>query len=122
MCPKAQVMSVRKQIFSLVAIGHHYLTALFNNHFMRHPKNSVLADVLKTKQPHHNRERRDLKDADMETEAESANNKNQLLNKVIPLETLVIIDDGALLRQVLWYGKAFKKCNKRISQVCNVKI
>ena len=104
-------------------IGHNtHPTASFNDYYRRHSKNSGLADVLKTKQPHHNRERRDLKDADMETEAESANNKNQLLNKVIPLETLVIIDDGALLRQLLWYGKAFKKCNKRISQVCNVKI
>ena len=42
---------------------------------MRYPKNSVLADVLKTKQPQHKWKKRKLKDADMEIEAESTNNE-----------------------------------------------
>ena len=77
-----------------------YPTALFNDGFMRLPKNSVLADVLKIKQSHHNGKNRNLKDADMEIETESINNEDQLLNKVIPLETHVVIDGGALLHQV----------------------
>ena len=36
-------------IYSLVAIDRHTCpVALFNDHFMRHPKNSVLVNVLKT--------------------------------------------------------------------------
>ena len=77
-----------------------YPTALFNDGFMRLPKNSVLADVLKTKKSHHNENNRNLNDADMEIEAESISNEDQLLNKVIPLETHLVIDGGALLHQV----------------------
>ena len=51
---------------------------------MRHPKNSVLADVLKTKQSHHKGKKRNLNDADMELEAESTINEDQLLIEVIP--------------------------------------
>ena len=45
----------------------------------------------------------------MEIEAESTNNEDQLLNKVIPLETHVVIDGGALLHQVFWSRAAFKE-------------
>ena len=76
---------------------------------MRYPKNSVLADVLKTKQSQHKWKKRKLKDADMEIEAESTNNEQKLLNKEILLETHVVIDVGALLRQVFWSGTAFKE-------------
>ena len=45
----------------------------------------------------------------MEIEAESTNNEDQILNKVISFETHAVIDGGALLRQVFWSGRAFKK-------------
>ena len=96
-------------ILSLAAIDHHmHPTSLFNDYYMRHSKNSVLADVLKTKQSHHKGKKRDLKDADMEIETESTNNEDQLLNKVIPSQTHVIIDGGTLLRQVFCSGTTFK--------------
>ena len=61
--------------FSLAAVGHHtYPTTLFDNHFMRHPKNSVLADALKIKQSPHKGQKRNFKDADLEIEAESTYN------------------------------------------------
>ena len=54
------------KIYSLAAIVHHmYPAALFNNPFMRHPENSVLAGVPKIKQSHHEEKKRNLKDADM---------------------------------------------------------
>ena len=46
---------------------------------MRHVKNSVLANVLKTKEAHHKRKKRNLNDADIEIETESTNNEDQLL-------------------------------------------
>ena len=45
----------------------------------------------------------------MEIEAESTNNEDQLLNKVILLEDHVIIDGGALLHQVFWPGSTFQE-------------
>ena len=81
-------------------------------HFMRHPKNSVLTDVLKTKHSHHKGKKTNLKDADMGIEAESTNNEGHLWNKVIPLETYGVIDGGALLRQVFWPGTAFEEVIK----------
>ena len=45
----------------------------------------------------------------MEIEADSTNNEDKLLHKVIPLETHVVTDDGALLRQVFWSGTTFKE-------------
>ena len=65
-----------------------YPTSLFKDNFMRHPKKTVLADVLKMKQSHHKGKKRKLKDTNMEIEAESTNNEDQLLNKVILLEGL----------------------------------
>ena len=44
---------------------------------MRHPKHSVLADVLKTKQAHHKEKKRNLKNADIEIEAENTSNEDQ---------------------------------------------
>ena len=44
---------------------------------MRHPKHSVLADVLKTKQSHHKEKKRNLKNADIEIEAENTSNEDQ---------------------------------------------
>ena len=82
-------------------------TAVFNDYYMRHSKNSALADVLKTEQSHHREKIRDLKDEDMEIKEDSTNNEDQLLNKVIPLETHVVIDSGALLRQIFRSGTAF---------------
>ena len=41
---------------------------------MRHPNNSVLADVLKIKQSPHKGKKRNFKDADLEIEAESTYN------------------------------------------------
>ena len=84
MRPQTQVISVRRQ---KLIHWQRSATALFNNRFMRHPKNSVLADVLKTKQSHHKEKKTNLKDADMELEAESNNNEDKLLNKVV-LDTL----------------------------------
>ena len=105
MHPQTQVTSEETKINSLVAIDHHtHPTALFNNHFMRYPINSVLAYVLKTKQSRHKEKKKNLKDADMELEAESTNNEDKLLNKVTPLETHVVIDGGALVSQVFWSG------------------
>ena len=52
-----------------------YPTSSFKDHFMRHPKKSVLADVLKMKQSHHKGKKRKLKDTDMEIEAETTNNE-----------------------------------------------
>ena len=69
----------------------------------------MLADVLKTKQSHHKWKNRVLRDEDMEIEEESINNEDKLLHKVIPLETHVVTDDGALLRQVFWSGTTFKE-------------
>ena len=57
-----------------------YPTALFTDHFMRHPKTSVLADVLKMKESHHKEKKRKLKNTDIKIEPESANNEDQLLN------------------------------------------
>ena len=82
-------------------------TAVFNDYYMRHSKNSALADVLKTEQSHYREKIRDLKDEDMEIKEDSTNNEDQLLNKVIPLETHVVIDSGALLRQIFRSGTAF---------------
>ena len=45
----------------------------------------------------------------MEIETESTNNEDQLLNRVIPLETQVVIDGGALLHQVFWSRAEFKE-------------
>ena len=45
----------------------------------------------------------------MEIEAESTNNKDLILNKVIPFDTHAVIDGGALLRQLFWSGAAFKE-------------
>ena len=45
----------------------------------------------------------------MEIEAESTNNEDQILKKVIPFDTHVVIDGGALLCQVFWSGTAFKE-------------
>ena len=84
-----------------------HTTAVFNDYYMRHSKNSALADVLKTEQSHHREKIRDLKDEDMEIKEDSTNNEDQLLNKVIPLETHVVIDSGALLRQIFRSGTAF---------------
>ena len=86
-----------------------YPTSLFKDHFMRHPKKSVLADVLKMKQSHHKGKKRKLKDTDMEIEAESTNNEDQLVNKEILLEDHVIIDAGALLHQVYSSGSTFQE-------------
>ena len=69
----------------------------------------MLADVLKTKQSHHKRKNRVLRDEDMEIGEESTNNEDKLLHKVIPLETHVVTDGGALLRQVFWSGTTFKE-------------
>ena len=69
----------------------------------------MLADVLKTKESHHKGKKRDLKDADMKIEAESTNNKDELLIKVIPLETHVVIGYAALLSQAFCSGTKFKK-------------
>ena len=80
---------------------------------MRHPKNSVGVGVLKTKQSHHKGKKGNLKDADMRIEAENTNNKEQLLNKVIFLETHVVIDGGALLRQLFWSGTAYKEVTNK---------
>ena len=44
---------------------------------MRHPKNLVLVDVLKTKQSHHKEKKRNLKNADIEIEAENTSNEDQ---------------------------------------------
>ena len=83
----------------------------------------MLADGLKTKQSHHKGKKRDMKNADMEIETKSTNNEDQLLNKVVLLETHVGIDGGALLRQVFWPGTVFKQgSNKRILQICIFKI
>ena len=79
---------------------------------MRHPKRSVLADVLKTKQSHHKGKKRNLKDADIEIEAESINNEDQLLIKVIPSGIHVVIDSAILLRLVFWSGTTFKEIIK----------
>ena len=108
----------------MAAINQHtHPTALFNDHYMRHSKNSVLADGLKTKQSHHKGKKRDMKNADMEIETESTNNEDQLLNKVVLLETHAGIDGGALQRQLFWPGTVFKKgSNKRILQICIFKI
>ena len=91
---------------------------------MRHPKSSVLADVLKTKQSHHKGKKRNLKDADIEIEAERTNTVDQLLIKVIPSETHVVIYCATLLRllpQVFWSGTLWnvmeQGSNKRISQI-----
>ena len=45
----------------------------------------------------------------MEIEAESTNNEDQILKKVIPFDTHVVIGGGALLCQVFWFGTAFKE-------------
>ena len=59
-----QMRHEETKIYSLAVIGHRtYSTALFNNHFTRHPNNSVLPDVLKTKQSHHKEKKTNLKDA-----------------------------------------------------------
>ena len=84
-------------------------TSLFKDHFMRHPKKSVLADVLKMKQSHHKGKKRKFKDTDMEIEAESTNNEDQLVNKEILMEDHVIIDAGALLHQVYSSGSTFQE-------------
>ena len=47
---------------------------------MRHPKNSVLADVLKAKQSHHKGKKRNLKDTDIEIEAKNTNNELMKIN------------------------------------------
>ena len=73
-----------------------YSTALFKDHLMRHPVKSVLADVLKTKQSHQKGKKTMLKDADMEIEADSTNNEEQLLNKVVLL-SLIVINGAAFL-------------------------
>ena len=58
-----------------------------------------------------------------EIEAESTNNEHQLLSKVVPLETHVVIDGGALLRQVFWPGTAFKEIiNENCRYSCIFKI
>ena len=64
---------------------------------------SVLTDVLKTKQSHHKGKKRNLK------EAESTNNEDQLLIKVIPSEIHGFIGCAILLRQVFWSGTMIKK-------------
>ena len=73
-----------------------YPTALFKDHLMRHPVKSVLADVPKTKQSHQKGKKTMLKDADMEIEADSTNNEEQLLNKVVLL-SLMVINGAAFL-------------------------
>ena len=85
---------------------------------------SVLTDVLKTKQSHHKGKKRNLKDADIEIEAERTNTVDQLLIKVIPSETHVVIYCATLLRllpQVFWSGTLLnvmeQGSNKRISQI-----
>ena len=85
---------------------------------------SVLTDVLKTKQSHHKGRRRNLKDADIEIEAERTNTVDQLLIKVIPSETHVVSYCATLLRllpQVFWSGTLWnvmeQGSNKRISQI-----
>ena len=57
-----------------------YHTALFTDHFMRHPKKSVLADVLKLKESHHKEKKRKLENTDIKIEPESASNEDQILN------------------------------------------
>ena len=86
---------------------------------------SVLTDVLKTKQSHHKGKKRNLKDADIEIEAERTNTKDQLLITVFPSETHVVIYCATLLRllpQVFWSGTTLwnvmeQGSNKRISQI-----
>ena len=69
----------------------------------------MLEGVLKTKQSHHKGQKRNLNDVDMELEAESTTNEDQLLIKVIPSGVDVVIDCGALLRQVFSSGTTFKE-------------
>ena len=45
----------------------------------------------------------------MGIETPNTNNQDQLLNKIIPLDTHVVTDGGALLRQVFWFGATFKE-------------
>ena len=85
---------------------------------------SVLTDVLKTKQSHHKGKKRNLKDADIEIKAERTNTVDQLLIKVIPSETHVVIYCATLLcllPQVFWSGTLWnvmeQGSNKRISQI-----
>ena len=67
----------------------------------------LAADVLKTKQKRG--KKRNFKDTDMEIEAKSTNNEDQLLNKVIPLPSHVFTDGGASLHEVFWSGSTLRK-------------
>ena len=43
----------------------------------------------------------------MEIETESTNKEDKSLNKIIPLKTHMVIDDGALLDKLFWSGSTF---------------
>ena len=86
---------------------------------MRHPKKSVLADVLKMKQSHHKGKKRNLKNTGMEIEVASTINEDQFLNEVVLMEDHVIIDGGALLHQTLDTNVCYIKPGSTFQEVIN---
>ena len=65
---------------------------------------------------------KNLKDTDMKAGTKSTNNKDQLLNKVIPIVTHMVLHGGALLHQVFLSRSPFNEVINGDMYLENMKI